>query len=427
MKTKTIWYKYLSELQDDYPELSDEQLYNIDNFRVVTINDNRFGKDNVRINKPYFVEVPTKYGFEESNKNIYDDLISDEIRKYIPNHVIRAVDNAVYDGKHYDQHQVEFRYLPLRDKNIENQVFDPILIKILKIGNWVIFRNDRFVADLGTPELKLLAKKYDVYEQSLWQVADHLRYYSLIIKEDKRNLKSLDSTIRKILTSYANEIDKRIKNGDYNDEIIGESKEELEDIVISAYNLRKEKIEIEVEYGYEQWRQGYIHFSSKKEAIKFINLVNNQNIRKRLAQSMIDNPTSMFKHGGNIAEENYLMALNDGNTIKHHSQELHDALKKNKQIPAWVVAKLHQASTTLSDITHYLEGTSKSKFANGGNTPELAFKVGTPLKMKYSDDKYELVSFSDHGYTVAKKVNGELVEHNSFPYNIMDHGLFTKA
>jgi len=439
----------------------------------------------------FYVETDERYDFNKDLYNVYQDDIEYEIRKYIGAYKIRAIRNATYErsglasvlvkfadpkynyttsinssvpinkvknyfvGRMFDRgsypkenfqkvidieyfpadeikinqdnigeyYEVFFEYLPLRKKDISaNLEDDKINVVKFKIGDWNLILNDVVVY---SKQLKEIQAKYET------KFVDTAKYVGIVLttsikrlKNAKRNFKNLINEVRQILIDYR----KELKN-DFQLVETERQKDELYDEINLIYDLLKQPIQLDLIYDYEEWKKGSKMFAldEKEELMEFVYLVNNQNIRKPLAQSMIDNPTSMFKHGGNIAEENYHMALNDGNTIKHHSQELHDALKKNKEIPAWVVAKLHQASTTLSDITHYLEGTSKSKFANGGNTPELAFKVGTPLKMKYSDDKYELVSFSNHGYTVAKKVNGELVEYNSFPYNIMDHGLFTKA
>jgi ribosomal protein L39E len=70
-----------------------------------------------------------------------------------------------------------------------------------------------------------------------------------------------------------------------------------------------------------------------------------------------------FRKGGSLDNENSDMVLNNNNQISHHTKELPNAVKKNKVIPAWVVAKVNRSATDLSDATHYLEGT---KLAKGG-------------------------------------------------------------
>lgn len=61
-------------------------------------------------------------------------------------------------------------------------------------------------------------------------------------------------------------------------------------------------------------------------------------------------------HGGGVANENKEMVLNNTQQIEHHAEELENAAKKSKHIPAWVVAKIYNASSNISDATHYLEG-----------------------------------------------------------------------
>lgn len=60
-------------------------------------------------------------------------------------------------------------------------------------------------------------------------------------------------------------------------------------------------------------------------------------------------------------EENREMVLNNTVQIKHHADELKQAVKEAKDIPAWVVAKVYEATTSMSNATHYLDGTNKMK------------------------------------------------------------------
>jgi hypothetical protein len=71
-----------------------------------------------------------------------------------------------------------------------------------------------------------------------------------------------------------------------------------------------------------------------------------------------------YAKGGEIAEGNYEMILSQAKEVQHHAKELQDILKGEKEIEAWVVAKMENVSSTLSDITHYLDG--KTEYANGG-------------------------------------------------------------
>jgi ppGpp synthetase/RelA/SpoT-type nucleotidyltranferase len=61
----------------------------------------------------------------------------------------------------------------------------------------------------------------------------------------------------------------------------------------------------------------------------------------------------------NANEENRDMVKNNTVQIKHHALELEKAVKAAKDIPAWIVAKVYEATTALSNATHYLDGTTK--------------------------------------------------------------------
>jgi len=71
-----------------------------------------------------------------------------------------------------------------------------------------------------------------------------------------------------------------------------------------------------------------------------------------------------FSEGGDIAQGNYEMMLSQAKEVEHHVEELQNILKGEKDIDAWVVAKMENVSSTLSDITHYLDG--KTEYAHGG-------------------------------------------------------------
>ncbi len=69
--------------------------------------------------------------------------------------------------------------------------------------------------------------------------------------------------------------------------------------------------------------------------------------------------------GGSIDNENKLMVANNNKQLRHHTEELDEALENANHVPAWVVAKVNRSASDLSDATHYLEGVN-SKYANGG-------------------------------------------------------------
>jgi len=73
----------------------------------------------------------------------------------------------------------------------------------------------------------------------------------------------------------------------------------------------------------------------------------------------------IFADGGGVDSENKEMVLNNNKQIAHHTEELSEAVKKAKYVPAWVVAKVNRSASDLSDATHYMEGEGES-YANGG-------------------------------------------------------------
>ena len=74
-----------------------------------------------------------------------------------------------------------------------------------------------------------------------------------------------------------------------------------------------------------------------------------------------------LRKGGAIqGEENAEMVMNQNLQIRHHTEELEEILKSGKEVPAWVVSKISRAADSMSDATHYLEGTP-DKMARGGN------------------------------------------------------------
>ena len=76
-----------------------------------------------------------------------------------------------------------------------------------------------------------------------------------------------------------------------------------------------------------------------------------------------------FAEGGEIAQGNYEMMLSQAKEVQHHAKELQNILQGEKEIEAWVVAKMENVSSTLSDITHYLDG--KTEYADGGKTKRV--------------------------------------------------------
>jgi DNA polymerase III sliding clamp (beta) subunit (PCNA family)/ribosomal protein L39E len=92
----------------------------------------------------------------------------------------------------------------------------------------------------------------------------------------------------------------------------------------------------------------------------------------RVADSFMGMP-KMAK-GGYLENENALMVSNNNKQIAHHTEEMAEALKKSKHIPAWVVAKVNRSASDLSDATHYLEG-AEGIFAKGGEMNESHYDM----------------------------------------------------
>jgi hypothetical protein len=63
----------------------------------------------------------------------------------------------------------------------------------------------------------------------------------------------------------------------------------------------------------------------------------------------------MFKKGGFINTQNRDMVISQLKAIHHHEEEMLNTLKKSGEVEAWVLAKVSNASSDLSDIAHYLE------------------------------------------------------------------------
>ena len=99
-----------------------------------------------------------------------------------------------------------------------------------------------------------------------------------------------------------------------------------------------------------------------------------------------------MKNEKEIAKSNYEMLKSYAKEFIHHGMELQKALKKEKEIDAWVVAKAERATTDLSDITHYLDG--KSEYAKGGGVKNMKLPKDAKIRINYVDvsvykDSYE--------------------------------------
>jgi len=66
-----------------------------------------------------------------------------------------------------------------------------------------------------------------------------------------------------------------------------------------------------------------------------------------------------FAEGGDIADQNKEMLKNQAVQLRHHTEELMNAIEKSEDIEPWVITKAQRAATDLSDITHYLDGANR--------------------------------------------------------------------
>lgn len=78
----------------------------------------------------------------------------------------------------------------------------------------------------------------------------------------------------------------------------------------------------------------------------------------------------LFAKGGTIQNEERDMILNQLKQVNHHEEELRQIMENNLDIEPWVIAKMERATTTLSDVTHYLDGKTE-KYAEGGMFHEV--------------------------------------------------------
>ena len=124
-----------------------------------------------------------------------------------------------------------------------------------------------------------------------------------------------------------------VKKGepDYNEQIITENEERIEDAKKWA-----------TENGFDRFRIQVLDLSTPPDFKK------------------------TFGTGGSIEEQNYAMIKSDNKAILHHSTELSDILKSKKKIPSWTLALVNQSSQNLSNVTHYLDG--EEQFKTGGYT-----------------------------------------------------------
>ena len=186
-------------------------------------------------------------------------------------------------------------------------------------------------------------------------------------------------------------------------------------------------------------------FKTKKSANEFIKEFRNRfsrqgyyrdNQMNKIAIEDIDllaiptdfSPFRKMKEGGSIAEGNYHMILSQAKEVKHHVDELQDILKKEDSIEAWVVAKMENVSSTLSDVTHYLDGKSdmpkaKDGMETSGNKrikfDKLVGRVGDDYY--FLDDIFEYKDgFKGATGTIVNPVNNSYYEYATSEDGILE-------
>jgi len=97
-----------------------------------------------------------------------------------------------------------------------------------------------------------------------------------------------------------------------------------------------------------------------------------------------------YEYGGGIENENAEMVMNNNNQIKHHTEELEKIVTPETEVPAWVVSKVGRSASDLSDATHYLDGVSKIKYADGGEVKDYVV-MGSVSTNKFSENFSKII------------------------------------
>jgi hypothetical protein len=126
---------------------------------------------------------------------------------------------------------------------------------------------------------------------------------------------------------------------------------------------------------------------SKDDAYKFIKKqgVENYYTNVDVIRYRGNKPRHKMADGGDIsdkevAESNVEMLQSNIKSIKHHAEELENAVKGKAEIEGWVLAKADRAATAMSDITHYLDG---RKMGMGGMVAGYYYKDKDGEKLRY--------------------------------------------
>jgi hypothetical protein len=109
--------------------------------------------------------------------------------------------------------------------------------------------------------------------------------------------------------------------------------------------------------------------------------------------------------GGSIDNENKLMVANNNKQLRHHTEELGEALENANHIPAWVVSLVGRATQDISDVTHYLDGTTQYEL--GGNVDDVEYSKIKHLDNKGSSIKSDIIrltKYTTNPNAISRKV-----------------------
>lgn len=125
---------------------------------------------------------------------------------------------------------------------------------------------------------------------------------------------------------------------------------------------------------------------------------------------MYNKRTRRFKKGGRLVDDKKAMVLSQIKEVHHHADELAKVLANMDTVDAWVVGKMERATTDLSDITHYLDGTTE--YADGGMMSDNTFDN---ILMDYGFKKTK--TFSGKRFFSNGKNDGGLMARGGKTYN----------
>jgi ribosomal protein L39E len=139
----------------------------------------------------------------------------------------------------------------------------------------------------------------------------------------------------------------------------------------------------------------------------------------------VERVNPIYASGGTLSKysENGEMVKSYNKQIAHHTKEMANAISKNEDVPAWVVAKMTRSATDLSDATHYLDG--KGEFGDGGKVDYDMLSMDLKLiQQKYPNAKVSYFFAKDSsgkGYVITAKQNGKKIYSS---YKMADGGEF---